>query len=336
MEDVGCRRTRRAPSPDVVPDHRAHRCAPADRCRSGPGGEHPQRAPGLRSGPRKFDGVRARATVGSNKAESRELIGPVDTQWVPGSAIHDELLIEAAGTLWVSSADRPVWHRGSRQKDRPCQGIALCGHPLCQWDRDGKRQERREPRQPLAFLLQCPAGPIPTGELHDHVVAKPIERVVRPERPDQFDRTIRPLRELRGKQLTAERWSKTLIAVTFPSWSRPKCRRSRVRTVPENMRTYAIFSPAGPRSGWPGVSIRLTVTSPMTNDTTADLIVMPRCRSSGKESVWLVPSSTLPIVSMTPAAWRSRSVRLVLPASTCARIPKFKIRIEGHILYVAR
>ena len=30
------------------------------------------------------------------------------------------------------------------------------------------------------------------------------------------------------------------------------------------------------KSGWPGVSIRLTATSPATNETTADLIVMPR------------------------------------------------------------
>jgi hypothetical protein len=40
----------------------------------------------------------------------------------------------------------------------------------------------------------------------------------------------------------------------------------------------------------------------MVNDTTADLIVMPRCRSSGSESAWVLPSSTLPISSMTPAA----------------------------------
>src|SRR2546430_2080869 len=56
------------------------------------------------------------------------------------------------------------------------------------------------------------------------------------------------------------------------------------------------------KSGWPGVSIRLTVTSSTANDTTADLIVMPRCRSSAMESVWVLPSSTLPISSMTPAA----------------------------------
>ena len=36
---------------------------------------------------------------------------------------------------------------------------------------------------------------------------------------------------------TAEPCSKTLIAVTFRSASRPNRSRSRVRTVPENMRT---------------------------------------------------------------------------------------------------
>jgi len=47
---------------------------------------------------------------------------------------------------------------------------------------------------------------------------------------------------------TVEPLSKTLIAVTFRSPSRPNRSRSRVRTVPENIRTYATFSPAGPRS----------------------------------------------------------------------------------------
>src|SRR4029077_15818248 len=56
---------------------------------------------------------------------------------------------------------------------------------------------------------------------------------------------------------------------------------------------------------------------------TADLIVMPRCRSSVSESVSVVPASTLPTASMTPASYSSRSVRVVLPASTCAKIPRF-------------
>ena len=42
--------------------------------------------------------------------------------------------------------------------------------------------------------------------------------------------------------------SKMLIAVTRPAWSRPNRTWSRVRMVPENIRAYAIFSPAGPRS----------------------------------------------------------------------------------------
>ena len=50
------------------------------------------------------------------------------------------------------------------------------------------------------------------------------------------------------RRCTAEPRSNTLIAVTFRSSSPPKRSRSRVRTVPENIRTYAIFSPAGPRS----------------------------------------------------------------------------------------
>jgi hypothetical protein len=56
------------------------------------------------------------------------------------------------------------------------------------------------------------------------------------------------------------------------------------------------------KSGWPGVSIRFTMTSSIENETTADLIVIPRCRSSARESVCVVPRSTLPISSMTPAA----------------------------------
>src|SRR5215472_11045776 len=71
--------------------------------------------------------------------------------------------------------------------------------------------------------------------------------------------------------------------------------------------------------------MRLTVTSPIPNEATADLIVMPRCRSRASESVCVVPASTLPRLSITPAAYRSRSVSVVLPASTCARIPRLSV-----------
>ena len=80
------------------------------------------------------------------------------------------------------------------------------------------------------------------------------------------------------------------------------------------------------KSGWPGVSIRLTVTSPIANVATAVLIVIPRCCSSASVSVCVVPLSTLPSSWITPAACSSRSVSVVLPASTCARIPKLSVR----------
>src|SRR6185437_13138141 len=69
-------------------------------------------------------------------------------------------------------------------------------------------------------------------------------------------------------------------------------------------------------------------------DTTADLIVMPRCRSSARVSVWVLPSLTLPTWSMTPAAYRSRSVSVVLPASTCARIPRLRVLTKRHVLWI--
>ena len=87
-------------------------------------------------------------------------------------------------------------------------------------------------------------------------------------------------------------------------------------------RTLSTRSTSAMKSGWPGVSIRLTWTSPSANEVTADLIVIPRWRSRSRVSVWVVPASTLPISSMTPASYRSRSVRVVLPASTCATIPR--------------
>ncbi len=55
------------------------------------------------------------------------------------------------------------------------------------------------------------------------------------------------------------------------------------------------------KSGWPGVSTRFTGTPAMVNDTTADLMVMPRWRSSASVSVCVVPASTLPTASMMPA-----------------------------------
>src|SRR3954468_2349467 len=80
--------------------------------------------------------------------------------------------------------------------------------------------------------------------------------------------------------------------------------------------------------------MRFTATSPIVNATTAFLIVMPRRRSSASVSVWVLPRSTLPTSSMTPASCSRRSVRVVLPASTWARIPRLSVRTERHVLHV--
>ena len=90
-------------------------------------------------------------------------------------------------------------------------------------------------------------------------------------------------------------------------------------------RTFSTRSTSAMKSGWPGVSIKLTATFPIGKDATADLIVIPRRRSNGSKSVWVVPASTAPSWSMTPESYSSRSVRVVLPASTCARIPKLSV-----------
>ena len=104
------------------------------------------------------------------------------------------------------------------------------------------------------------------------------------------------------------------------------------RTAPS--RTPSTRSTSAMKSGCPGVSMRLIVTPSTTKDTTADLIVIPRWRSRASESVCVVPSSTRPMSSMTPAACSSRSVRVVLPASTCARIPKFNVANSRHVLQI--
>ncbi len=96
------------------------------------------------------------------------------------------------------------------------------------------------------------------------------------------------------------------------------------RTAPSS--TTSERSTSAMKSGWPGVSTTLTVRSPSGNATTAARMVMPRRRSSVRVSVWVVPESTDPGRSMTPARCRSRSVSVVLPASTCARMPRLSER----------
>ena len=50
------------------------------------------------------------------------------------------------------------------------------------------------------------------------------------------------------------------------------------------------------KSTWPGVSMMLRVASFQGTVTAADCMVIPRSRSSGRKSVVVLPSSTVPIL----------------------------------------
>ena len=82
-----------------------------------------------------------------------------------------------------------------------------------------------------------------------------------------------------------------------PARPRRRTPRARRRRAPRATRSTSAM-----KSGWPGVSMRLTARSSSVKATTAARMVMPRRRSSSSESVWVVPSSTLPSASVTPAA----------------------------------
>ena len=133
-----------------------------------------------------------------------------------------------------------------------------------------------------------------------------------------------------------------LTKISVGTWSRWSARnRSGVcGWTPSTAETTRIAPSSTPRtrstsamkSGWPGVSTRLTARSPTRNEATAERIVMPRSRSSSSESVWVVPASTLPTWSMAPAVKRSRSLRVVLPASTWARMPRLSVRMGPHVV----
>lgn len=63
-----------------------------------------------------------------------------------------------AGVCPRCSASRPpASHKRTTHRDTPRRA------PLDERDRDGKGQERSESRKPVAFLLRCAAGPLPTG-----------------------------------------------------------------------------------------------------------------------------------------------------------------------------
>jgi len=83
--------------------------------------------------------------------------------------------------------------------------IALSGLPFRERNGNGHRKERRELRQPPLLPLDLLDGPLDPGKPYDHLVAQPVERVVRSRGRDRLDRKIGPLRELRREQAAHER-----------------------------------------------------------------------------------------------------------------------------------
>ena len=79
-------------------------------------------------------------------------------------------------------------------------------------------------------------------------------------------------------------------------------------------------SPA--KSTCPGVSIRFSCTPLCISVVEEERTEMPLRRSISSQSVWAVPLSTLPGARSTPDRYSICSVRVVLPASTWATIPR--------------
>ena len=67
-------------------------------------------------------------------------------------------------------------------------------------------------------------------------------------------------------------------------------------------RTARARSTSAMKSGWPGVSMRLTWRSPTAKAATAERMVIPRSRSRSPLSVRVVPASTLPSVATAPCS----------------------------------
>ena len=97
-------------------------------------------------------------------------------------------------------------------------------------------------------------------------------------------------------------------------------------TAPSSTARLRSTSPR--KSTWPGVSISWIRVSPQVSTAAAARTEMPRLRSTSIQSVWVVPSSTLPARRMLPLNSRSCSVTVVLPASAWARMPRFMVAMS--------
>jgi hypothetical protein len=104
---------------------------------------------------------------------------------------------------------------------------------------------------------------------------------------------------------------------------------SRTQTAPSSTRSERSTSMV--KSTCPGVSISWMRWPCQSQVTAAARIVMPLRCSIGCESVRVVPSWTSPAARMRPVKRRTRSVTVVLPASTWAMMPRLRIWVSGTL-----
>ena len=101
------------------------------------------------------------------------------------------------------------------------------------------------------------------------------------------------------------------------------------RTSTAQSSTRRDRSTSAEKSTCPGVSIRLILTPSHSNDSADARTEIPRRLSTSSASERLVPLSTFPGERMAPLRNSIFSVTVVLPASTCARIPRLRILEES-------
>ncbi len=104
---------------------------------------------------------------------------------------------------------------------------------------------------------------------------------------------------------------------------------SNTATAPSSTRSER--STSSEKSTWPGVSIRLIRWPSQVQLTAAAKMVIPRSRSCGSKSVTVVPSWTSPRLWVLPVRYRIRSVTVVFPASTWARMPRLRTAVSGLV-----
>jgi hypothetical protein len=122
------------------------------------------------------------------------------------------------------------------------------------------------------------------------------------------------------------RWRR-IARQTDSDWACTPATASMTRIAPSSTRMQRSTSIV--KSTWPGVSIRFSTQPRQGSVVAAAVMVMPRSRSSGIQSMTAVPSSTWPILCSTPETNRMRSLTVVLPASMWATTPRLRSRARS-------